>query len=134
VFFLLKIIIIQTFIRRAMSTLEAESDVAHHKFATVHKFHNDESKSAKCQQYVLACFCCKPWLQIRSSRSHRLAIRVFSSTPTTVSSPCPKSTASCPIFCTSIRFVCKTQTSRHHISLSQIKFKTTFNLCENNYL
>ena len=49
---------------------------------------------------------CRPWDQMRSSRSQRLAIRVFSSTPVRSPSPWPNSTASCPIFSTSIFFVC----------------------------
>lgn len=49
-------------------------------------------------------FFCNPWLQTLSSRSHKLAIRVFSSIPDTLASEWPKSTASCPIFCTSIFF------------------------------
>lgn len=54
----------------------------------------------------LTCLTCSPWLQILSSRSQRLAIRVFSSTPVMLTSPWPNSTASRPIFSTSIRFVC----------------------------
>lgn len=54
----------------------------------------------------LTCLTCSPWLQILSSRSQRLAIRVFSSTPVMLTSPWPSSTASRPIFSTSIRFVC----------------------------
>ena len=45
-----------------------------------------------------------PWLHTLSSRSHKLAISVFSSTPETLASACPRSTASCPIFCTRIFF------------------------------
>lgn len=54
----------------------------------------------------LTCLTCSPWLQILSSRSQRLAIRVFSSTPVMLTSPWPNSTASRPIFSTSIRLVC----------------------------
>lgn len=54
----------------------------------------------------LTCLTCSPWLQILSSKSQRLAIRVFSSTPVMLTSPWPNSTASRPIFSTSIRFVC----------------------------
>lgn len=54
---------------------------------------------------ALTCLTCSPWLQILSSRSHRLAIRVFSSSPVMLASPWPSSTASRPIFSTSIRLV-----------------------------
>lgn len=53
----------------------------------------------------ITCFTCSPWLQILSRRSQRLAIKVFSSTPVMFTSPCPSSTASRPIFSTSILLV-----------------------------
>lgn len=55
----------------------------------------------------LTCLTWSPWLQILSSRSHRLAIKVFSSTPVMLTSPWPNSTASRPIFSTSMRLVCR---------------------------
>lgn len=57
------------------------------------------------------CLFWSPWLQMRSSRSHRLAISVFSSTPTCTDSRWPRSNASCPILSTRIRFVCNKRTS-----------------------
>lgn len=53
----------------------------------------------------LTCLTCRPWLHILSSRSHRLAMSVFSSRPVMFTSPCPSSTASLPIFSTNIRLV-----------------------------
>lgn len=58
-------------------------------------------------QTFITCFTCSPWLQILSRRSQRLAIKVFSSTPVMFTSPCPSSTASRPIFSTSILLVYK---------------------------
>lgn len=57
----------------------------------------------------LTCLTCSPWLQILSNKSQSVAISVFSSRPVMLASPCPSSTASWPIFSTSIRFVCKGQ-------------------------
>lgn len=60
------------------------------------------------QEYLLlTCLTCRPWLHILSKRSHRLAIRVFSSTPVIFTSPWPSSTASRPIFSTNILLVLK---------------------------
>jgi hypothetical protein len=56
-----------------------------------------------CLQFIPTCFFCTPCAQIRSSRSQKLATSVFSSTP--VIFECPNSTASRPIFSTSIRLV-----------------------------
>lgn len=53
----------------------------------------------------LTCLTSRPWLHILSSRSHRLAMSVFSSRPVMFASPCPSSTASLPIFSTNIRLV-----------------------------
>lgn len=60
----------------------------------------------------ITCFTWSPWLQILSKRSQRLAIKVFSSTPVMLTSPCPSSTASRPIFSTSILLVYKESVSR----------------------
>lgn len=58
------------------------------------------------------CLTCSPWLQILSSRSHRLAMSVFSSRPVMLASPWPSSTASRPIFSTSILLVWKTHANK----------------------
>jgi hypothetical protein len=49
------------------------------------------------QRPLLPCLFCKPWLQTLSSRSHRLATRVFSSTSDKDSPPWPKAAASEPV-------------------------------------
>lgn len=67
-----------------------------------------ESVLCSVQEYLfLTCLTCRPWLHILSKRSHRLAIRVFSSTPVIFTSPWPSSTASRPIFSTNILLVSK---------------------------
>jgi hypothetical protein len=66
---------------------------------------------------IPTCLFCSPCDQIRSSRSHKLAMRVFSSTPSRELSPlpCPSSTASVPIFSTNIRFVLLLQSCQHTV-------------------
>lgn len=85
----------------------------------------------------LTCLTCSPWLQILSSRSQRLAIRVFSSTPVMLTSPWPNSTASRPIFSTSIRFVCMythklTQNRTNHTEMFRLgpRKARTLRFCE----
>ena len=55
----------------------------------------------------LAFLVCRPCDQILSNKSHKLAMRVFSSTPLTEASLWPSSTASWPIFSTNIFLVWK---------------------------
>lgn len=73
------------------------------------------------------CLTCSPWLQILSRRSQRLAIKVFSSTPVMLTSPWPNSTASRPIFSTSIRFVYRQNKNRKITNSCQYwEFKLIF--------
>lgn len=66
-------------------------------------FTRDDCMPSLC--CLCTCLTCRPWLQILSSRSHKLAMSVFSSTPVMLTSPWPSSTASRPIFSTSMRLV-----------------------------
>lgn len=71
--------------------------------------------------------CWSPWDQILSSKSHREAIIVFSSTPTMdTSTPRPRSTASVPIFSKSIFFVLLLQSYNKNklvISVNNYKYR-----------
>lgn len=73
---------------------------------------NKKSWQRRKGSTLITCFTWSPWLQILSKRSQRLAIKVFSSTPVMLTSPCPSSTASRPIFSTNILLVYKESVSR----------------------